>query len=96
MGKPERLAVIPYAPRRQFQDFHARATRWAIIVAHRRAGKTVATLNDLIRRALTGPTDGRYAFVAPYFVQAKDIAWHYVKKYLAPVFSVAGGQANDS
>ncbi len=96
MGKPERLAVIPYAPRRQFAAFHDRNHRWAIIVAHRRAGKTVATLNDLIKRALTGPREARYAFVAPYYVQAKDIAWAYVKKYVAPVFEVAGGQANDS
>jgi hypothetical protein len=35
-------------------------------VAHRRAGKTVATINDLIWRALrANKADGRYAFVAP-------------------------------
>jgi hypothetical protein len=38
-----------------------------IIVAHRRAGKTVATINDLIYRALRdNKSDGRYAFVAPF------------------------------
>jgi hypothetical protein len=76
--------------------FHERTQRWAIIVAHRRAGKTVATLNDLLKRAITGRHDGRYAFVAPFFVQAKDIAWHYLKKFCAPILEIAGGSANDS
>ena len=35
-----------YKPRDQFQPFHRRKQRWTIIVAHRRAGKTVATIND--------------------------------------------------
>jgi hypothetical protein len=71
-----RDAVLGYTPRAQFLPFHERQQRWAIIVAHRRAGKTVATINDLIFRALhsTKP-DSRYAFVAPYYNQAKDLAW---------------------
>jgi hypothetical protein len=45
-------ATLEYNPRDQFQPFHRRKQRRAIIVAHRRAGKTVATINDLIWRAL--------------------------------------------
>src|SRR6516164_9910802 len=45
-------ATVEYLPRDQFQPFHRRKQRWAIIVAHRRAGKTVATINDLIWLAL--------------------------------------------
>ena len=44
---------LDYAPRSVFQDFHNRQERWAVIVAHRRCGKTVAVLNDTIYRALT-------------------------------------------
>ena len=47
-----RDARLQYEPRNQFRPFHHRNQRWAIIVAHRRAGKTVATINDLIWRAL--------------------------------------------
>jgi hypothetical protein len=43
--------VIDYAPRRQFVPFHARRQRFACIVTHRRAGKTVARIHDLHRDA---------------------------------------------
>jgi phage terminase large subunit len=57
-------------------------------VAHRRAGKTVATINDKIKRAITdAKPDGRYAYIAPLFNQAKDIAWTYLKQYAYPLLS---------
>ena len=41
--------------------------RWACIVAHRRAGKTVAAINDLVRAALTCErSEPRMAYVAPF------------------------------
>ena len=55
-------------------------------MAHRRAGKTVACINDLIRRAYTdGKENGRYAYIAPYHSQAKSIAWDYLLRYTADV-----------
>lgn len=73
---------IDYAPRPQFMPFHNRRQRWAILVCHRRAGKTVAAVNDIIRRAvIEGKRDGRYGFIAPYRQQAKDIAWGYLKRF---------------
>ena len=66
--------------------FHDRQSRWGVIVAHRRAGKTVACINDLIRAALTATKpDARFAYIAPYFAQAKDIAWDYLCRYSAPI-----------
>lgn len=57
-------------------------------MAHRRAGKTVATLNDVIRRAIVeNKPEGRYAFVAPYYNQAKDLAWTYLKHYAQPILA---------
>lgn len=86
--------VIPYAPRKVFLPLHNRKQRWGVVVAHRRAGKTVAFINDLIRGALTCPhKEPRFAYVAPYFAQAKDIAWSYLKHYTAPIPRV---QANES
>ncbi len=42
-----------YKPRDVFLDFHDRQQRWAIIIAHRRAGKTVACINHILWRAIT-------------------------------------------
>jgi phage terminase large subunit len=87
MAKTGRVIELPYSPRRVFYDYHARTERWAAMAAHRRAGKTVACVNDLIARALSltrkGPP-GRYAYVAPYLSQAKEIAWGYLKTSAMP------------
>lgn len=81
-----RLVTIPYLPRPVFRPFHDRSQRWAVIVAHRRAGKTVACVNDLLRAALsTDKPDSRYAYIAPQFNQAKDIAWLYLQRYAGVV-----------
>jgi phage terminase large subunit len=76
--------VSPYEPRDQFLPLHKRATRWGITVAHRRAGKTVACINELVIGATkcTKPNP-RLAYVAPQLNQAKDIAWTYLKEYTA-------------
>ena len=80
------IVTIPYRPRVQFAPLHDRNKRWAVVVAHRRAGKTVATINDLIRGAMTcKQREPRFAYVAPYFSQAKDVAWSYLKFYTAPI-----------
>ena len=77
---------LDYCPRDVFLDFHERAQRWAVIVAHRRCGKTVACINDLIYKALVdGKEDGRYAYLAPYYAQAKSIAFDYLMKFSEPV-----------
>ena len=81
---------MDYCPRKVFEDFHDRTERWAVIVAHRRAGKTVLCINDLIYKALMeGKEDGRYAYIAPYYSQAKSIAWDYLLKYSHPVLAKA-------
>jgi hypothetical protein len=47
------------------------------MVCHRGAGKTVATVNDLLDAALR--KDGsRYAYVGPTYRQAKAVAWDYL------------------
>jgi hypothetical protein len=77
---------IDYWPRKVFWDFHTRQQRWAVIVAHRRCGKTVACINDLLLRAINeGKDNARYAYIAPYYAQAKSIAWDYLMRYSEPV-----------
>jgi phage terminase large subunit len=76
------LIASPYAPRRQFMGLHTRTERWAIAVAHRRAGKTVACVNELIKAAATcEESSPRFAYIAPQLNQAKDIAWSYLLEY---------------
>ena len=78
------LPVHSYAPRSQFLDFHARTQRWAVLVCHRRAGKTVAAVNDLISHALHPALDhARFAYIAPLYSQAKSIAWDYLLRFTA-------------
>lgn len=80
------LGINAYAPRQPFVDFHNRGQRWAIIVAHRRAGKTVACIAELVLAALfTRKTEARFAYIAPHYNQAKDIAWMYVKQLTADI-----------
>ena len=53
-------------------------------MAHRRAGKTVALCNQVIRAALENTRKfppPRYAYIGPSFAQAKDLVWGYYKYY---------------
>ena len=75
---------IGYQAFPEFRDFHARKQRWAVMVAHRRCGKTVACVLDLIDAALRNKRQKpppSYAYVAPLYRQAKQVAWGYVKDY---------------
>ena len=85
MKTVQHIYEYPYSPRDAFKDFHKRKERWAVLVAHRRAGKTVATICDIIRRAIVeNKEDARYAYIAPYYAQAKNIAWDYLLKFAEP------------
>jgi phage terminase large subunit len=85
---------LGYTPRSQFIPFHQRKQRWAVAVCHRRAGKTVACILDLIDHALrcTKPSP-RFAYIAPFYVQAKDVAWGYIKQFSG---AVPGVRFNES
>jgi len=88
------VVTIPYKPRGAFLPLHRRKQRWAVVVAHRRAGKTVACINELIKAALTfHRNDGRFAYVAPFYRQAKSVAWDYLKRFSAVVPNI---QVNES
>ena len=86
MGRSE--IILPYAPRHAFLPFHARTQRWGCLVAHRRAGKTVAAINDVIRAAATCKTAfPLFGYVAPYRSQAKSVVWDYLKNFAQPIIS---------
>jgi len=88
-----REVVIDYAPREAFKAFHQRKQRWACLVAHRRAGKTVSAINDLIRAAVMCKSrNPLFGYIAPYRSQAKSVAWGYLKQYAAPISQAANEQ----
>ncbi len=75
---PER--VVDYRPRSYFVPYHERAQRFACIVAHRGAGKTTATINELQKGAVTCRSPRpRFAYIAPLLKQAKTVAWDTLK-----------------
>jgi hypothetical protein len=79
---------LKYRPRSVFEDYHNRKERWAVIVAHRRCGKTVACINDLIVKALIeNKPHAQYAYIAPYYSQAKSVAWRYLERFSEPVLA---------
>jgi phage terminase large subunit len=72
---------VDFQPRTAFLPFHGRSRRWTCIVAHRRAGKTLACIADVATCALaTKKANARYAYIAPYHAQAKAVAWDYLKR----------------
>jgi len=82
------VITIPYVPREHFKSLHASDKRWIFVVAHRRAGKTVALCNQVIRKALENKRafpPPRYAYIGPSFAQAKDLVWGYYKHYTEPL-----------
>ncbi len=82
----EHRITVKYRPRAYFLPFHGRSERFACIVAHRRAGKTVACIHELLKRALTTDRDAtKWAYVAPTYAQAKSTAWDYLVEAVAPL-----------
>ena len=85
-----RVVTLPYVPRGAFKAFHKRPHRWACLVAHRRAGKTVAAINDIVRAAaLCKSAMPLFGYVAPYRSQAKAVVWDYLKRYADPLIKVS-------
>lgn len=77
---------VNYSPRLYMRGFHEDTRRFGVLVCHRRAGKTVAAINHLIRHILLCPLpQPRGAYIGPTFSQAKDIAWSYIKQFTASI-----------
>ena len=88
--------TIPYKPRPLQGAIHQERKRGSVLVTHRRFGKTVTAVNELLRRACKyGSTRRawRAGYVAPYLKQAKSIAWDYLKYFAG---DIPGAQFNES
>jgi phage terminase large subunit len=81
-----------YKPREQQRKIHDAVAkeRFVVVVAHRRMGKTVAAINQLIHLALLNEKPNpRYAYIAPTYGQAKRIAWDYLVEFTRPLGATA-------
>ena len=68
--------------------------RFSVIVAHRRFGKTVGTVNHIIKMCVKNKLKSpMYAYIAPFRNQAKLIAWNYLKYY---THVIPGMRVNES
>jgi hypothetical protein len=73
-----------YIPQFWQQNVHREMKRFNVLVLHRRAGKTVFAINDMIDRSLrNNMMNPHYAYMAPTYKQAKVIAWDYFLQYTA-------------
>ena len=82
--------TIPYAPRRHQWEIHQNKKRFSVLVCHRRFGKTVAAVNELVMKACQNPLPApRYAYIAPLYKQAKSVVWDYLKKFAGAISGTA-------
>lgn len=74
--------AIPYKPRDKSIHELLESHRFCVLVAHRRYGKTVLAVNHIIKQACTCEKPrGIFGYVAPFRVQAKAVAWDYLKHF---------------
>jgi len=77
---------IPYTPRKLQKEIHINLKRFNVLVCHRRFGKTVLAVNELIKTALTLDLPRpRCFYMAPTFASAKRIAWDFLKHYTSVI-----------
>lgn len=82
-----------YRPRPQQAALHRRLKRFSVLVCHRRFGKTVLSVNELIDQALRCQRERpRYAYIAPLYKQAKAVAWDYVKHFTRAIPGVTANE----
>lgn len=71
-----------YEPRPLQAQLHPKLQRFNVIVCHRRFGKTVFSVNELVDQALRNTRQNpQYAYIAPTYGQAERIAWDMLKTY---------------
>ena len=98
MAIASNVIEIDYVPRPFWRDILHPALeqyRFSVIVAHRRFGKSVGSINHIIKKAVTMTKyeAPNYAYLAPFLKQAKMIAWDYLKRYTA---AIPGRKINES
>ena len=89
--KKVKIIEVPYKPRQYQKEVHDNLKRFSVLVCHRRFGKSVLSINELIKTAAAKPRS-LCAFIAPTYRQGKAIAWEYLKFYTKPLMYFGGGR----
>lgn len=85
-----------YCPRPEQAALHKALRRFNVLVAHRRFGKTLFCVNELISRSVRNQRRDpppRYAYIAPLYKQVKDVAWDFLKRYALPIPGTVANEA---
>jgi hypothetical protein len=78
----EQTVKLSFVPRPHQREAHKKRKRFSVLVWHRRAGKSVFCIIELLIAAFTCTKQaGRFAYVAPFYGQAKAVAWEYLKRF---------------
>jgi phage terminase large subunit len=88
--------LLPYTPRAQQREIHSLLFkhRFGVVVCHRRMGKTVLSVNHLIRAALMCQLSRpRFGYLSPTYAQGKATAFDFIQHYSA---NVEGRAVNQS
>lgn len=88
----EDIVSTEYTPRAPQKLIHqmVKDNRFTVVVAHRRMGKTVSAINQLIHSSLLcDKPNPRFAYIAPTYSQCKRIAWDYLLQYTRPLGAIA-------
>lgn len=89
-----RIVSTGYVPRPLQVELHKNARRFSVLMLHRRFGKTIWMINEMINNGLNNTQqDPRYAYFAPLVSQAKKICWDYLKRY---ALNIPGATANEN
>ncbi len=83
-GIQPRNLRLPYIALPYQREIGRDQHRFIVVVASRRVGKTIYALNRLLRWALTRdvPNDTAFWYLAPFYHQAKTIAWNLLLRYI--------------
>lgn len=91
------IVTLPYSPRPFWKDVLHKALsehRFAVIVAHRRFGKSIGMVNHMIRDAIQcDKISPQYAMIGPYANQMVKIAWEPLKYYTK---DIVGRKVNEN
>lgn len=86
---PDELRIpLGYTPRAWALRAHVGMTRCrnSVVVAHRRSGKTVATLAQLVQDVFACPLPRpQGAYICPTAAQARKVAWPYLMQMLGDI-----------
>ncbi len=95
IGGKVQIVETGYTPRVLQGILHNSLKRFNVIICHRRFGKTVFSINEIIDQALRCENKNpQFAYLAPTYGQAKRVAWDYLKEYTKHIPGVDPNEAD--